>query len=99
MIRRPPRSTLFPYTTLFRSAPRALRALRAGGPRQRQCELSGVREASGDRVRGMTPAAPTRVAVLAGVVVALDQITKLIVLGRLEHDQLGDLVEIGRAHV
>src|SRR5207245_852723 len=49
-------------------APRALRALRAGGPRQRQCELSGVREASGDRVRGMTPAAPTRVAVLAGVV-------------------------------
>src|SRR3989442_11982639 len=28
MIRRPPRSTLFPYTTLFRSAPRA-RACRA----------------------------------------------------------------------
>src|SRR2546430_4945101 len=25
MIRRPPRSTLFPYTTLFRSAPRATR--------------------------------------------------------------------------
>src|SRR3989441_12784350 len=25
MIRRPPRSTLFPYTTLFRSRPRALR--------------------------------------------------------------------------
>src|SRR5205085_5870140 len=24
MIRRPPRSTLFPYTTLFRSSPRAL---------------------------------------------------------------------------
>src|SRR5438093_5733616 len=24
MIRRPPRSTLFPYTTLFRSAPRSL---------------------------------------------------------------------------
>src|SRR5258708_16188174 len=29
MIRRPPRSTLFPYTTLFRSIPDALR-LRAG---------------------------------------------------------------------
>src|SRR2546426_8429218 len=29
MIRRPPRSTLFPYTTLFRSLPR--RAERAGG--------------------------------------------------------------------
>src|SRR3712207_7732371 len=27
MIRRPPRSTLFPYTTLFRSAPDWLRAL------------------------------------------------------------------------
>src|SRR3712207_7889987 len=31
MIRRPPRSTLFPYTTLFRS-PRG----REGGPRRRQ---------------------------------------------------------------
>src|SRR2546422_1689018 len=27
MIRRPPRSTLFPYTTLFRSSPGTLRAL------------------------------------------------------------------------
>src|SRR5690348_17446440 len=34
MIRRPPRSTLFPYTTLFRSPPaRRGPALRAGGPR------------------------------------------------------------------
>src|SRR6266550_8974285 len=36
MIRRPPRSTLFPYTTLFRSLSRALlalkRALADGGP-------------------------------------------------------------------
>src|SRR2546422_7503782 len=31
MIRRPPRSTLFPYTTLFRSL-RALELWRAGGP-------------------------------------------------------------------
>src|SRR3712207_8175021 len=29
MIRRPPRSTLFPYTTLFRSAARAARRVRA----------------------------------------------------------------------
>src|SRR3712207_7937881 len=29
MIRRPPRSTLFPYTTLFRSDPERRRALRA----------------------------------------------------------------------
>src|SRR5256886_16830931 len=33
MIRRPPRSTLFPYTTLFRS-PRAHLPVRAGGPRR-----------------------------------------------------------------
>src|SRR2546430_8773199 len=31
MIRRPPRSTLFPYTTLFRSHVRAMLAFRAAG--------------------------------------------------------------------
>src|SRR2546430_11743877 len=37
MIRRPPRSTLFPYTTLFRSEPaRAAVAARAGRPERRQ---------------------------------------------------------------
>src|SRR2546422_8400499 len=39
MIRRPPRSTLFPYTTLFRSPPSMLGALR---PR-RQAAAPGVR--------------------------------------------------------
>src|SRR2546430_4480501 len=34
MIRRPPRSTLFPYTTLFRS-PSSPRRKRRGGPRSR----------------------------------------------------------------
>src|SRR5256885_11110285 len=38
MIRRPPRSTLFPYTTLFRSggvvAVRRRRSARAGGPHE-----------------------------------------------------------------
>src|SRR2546426_9182181 len=33
MIRRPPRSTLFPYTTLFRSAPGRPRQSPASGPR------------------------------------------------------------------
>src|SRR6266487_6479285 len=37
MIRRPPRSTLFPYTTLFRSVRRRLRARAAG----RRCEMYG----------------------------------------------------------
>src|SRR3989442_6557523 len=36
MIRRPPRSTLFPYTTLFRSL---LRGVKAGGDRQRLHEV------------------------------------------------------------
>src|SRR2546430_4970785 len=31
MIRRPPRSTLFPYTTLFRSAPRCIECRRFKG--------------------------------------------------------------------
>src|SRR3712207_8893358 len=36
MIRRPPRSTLFPYTTLFRSAP----AAPTGGPASSCCAFS-----------------------------------------------------------
>src|SRR6266487_5100629 len=35
MIRRPPRSTLFPYTTLFRSAGCGLRGCRRRSPRRR----------------------------------------------------------------
>src|SRR5258707_10834873 len=34
MIRRPPRSTLFPYTTLFRSPPAGPDGVRAGVPRK-----------------------------------------------------------------
>src|SRR5256885_6338070 len=45
MIRRPPRSTLFPYTTLFRSLERALRP--GGGPR------------AGMQAEGSAPAART----------------------------------------
>src|SRR6266571_8370995 len=39
MIRRPPRSTLFPYTTLFRSAP----PRRGGAPRRRGRARDGPR--------------------------------------------------------
>src|SRR3712207_7341300 len=38
MIRRPPRSTLFPYTTLFRSI---LRAEALGADRARECAYGG----------------------------------------------------------
>src|SRR3712207_6947157 len=45
MIRRPPRSTLFPYTTLFRSAlqsPRLLRHLLLRAWRRRPAQLGGA---------------------------------------------------------
>src|SRR2546427_7922031 len=41
MIRRPPRSTLFPYTTLFRSA-RVRRRPRVEQPAGRDCGLRGA---------------------------------------------------------
>src|SRR3712207_8696523 len=44
MIRRPPRSTLFPYTTLFRSEP---------GPIRADDGLVGVAEAVGDDARAL----------------------------------------------
>src|SRR2546426_12717368 len=49
MIRRPPRSTLFPYTTLFRSAALAPRARRRGGggrPRRGHARLRGDRKST-----------------------------------------------------
>src|SRR3712207_8938503 len=50
MIRRPPRSTLFPYTTLFRSTARScgrnlsLRQHRAGGPAEERMRLEGTND-------------------------------------------------------
>src|SRR2546426_8093315 len=41
MIRRPPRSTLFPYTTLFRSADQALRTRPPRGVRARVADSEG----------------------------------------------------------
>src|SRR3712207_8396242 len=40
MIRRPPRSTLFPYTTLFRSGSRRSRVTSAAGSRDSDPELN-----------------------------------------------------------
>src|SRR5437899_5332886 len=48
MIRRPPRSTLFPYTTLFRSEAEAHGADLAGGLRMLQQELRCGDEVFGD---------------------------------------------------
>src|SRR3712207_8539857 len=49
MIRRPPRSTLFPYTTLFRSGPGRHRRLdRLAAPAERAVDR-GVQAPEGDR--------------------------------------------------
>src|SRR3712207_7307694 len=53
MIRRPPRSTLFPYTTLFRSARRS-----GTRPRPRRKTLKGI--ARGRRLRENAPAKTVR---------------------------------------
>src|SRR3712207_8407235 len=57
MIRRPPRSTLFPYTTLFRSRPQLDRRSRC--PRDR--DLLAVRRAASD-----LPCRPGRLARVTG---------------------------------
>src|SRR2546427_4310682 len=50
MIRRPPRSTLFPYTTLFRSG-RRRPAGRTGRARGRRLAAAGGRQQRGDGLR------------------------------------------------
>src|SRR2546422_6134595 len=52
MIRRPPRSTLFPYTTLFRSPDARLGA----GPRPRSVARSGARAGGGEEGSAPRPA-------------------------------------------
>src|SRR3712207_7520956 len=51
MIRRPPRSTLFPYTTLFRSAAVRLDAGAERGPRPRVRSAGRAERGRGDRRR------------------------------------------------
>src|SRR5436189_4349514 len=50
MIRRPPRSTLFPYTTLFRSRPHRGRTLVSLGCRTRLCGRSVVPDRKSTRL-------------------------------------------------
>src|SRR3712207_8757910 len=51
MIRRPPRSTLFPYTTLFRSDRADLRRDRQDEPGERAAGRAGERHAPAERHR------------------------------------------------
>src|SRR3712207_7453807 len=57
MIRRPPRSTLFPYTTLFRS--RSRRRLRAGRPRPPTTPTSSCPKSAASASHGPTRTAAT----------------------------------------
>src|SRR5256886_1039357 len=61
MIRRPPRSTLFPYTTLFRS-----HLSRPGRPRARVSARPRVRRAGGREGDGVRCVAPSRAAHVRG---------------------------------
>src|SRR3712207_8665557 len=54
MIRRPPRSTLFPYTTLFRSERRVARVLHRAGVAAGAAEQERALE-QGDRRRSQRP--------------------------------------------
>src|SRR5689334_24710708 len=51
MIRRPPRSTLFPYTTLFRSSCPAVGAIEAGRGKGREARQEDDEEGQGRRRR------------------------------------------------
>src|SRR5258708_18275018 len=58
MIRRPPRSTLFPYTTLFRSTLRACRAQAARG--STRAFPAGAGLGGGNRLRAFRTSPPRR---------------------------------------
>src|SRR2546422_5982136 len=55
MIRRPPRSTLFPYTTLFRSVASLTKAFRAFTDEKNYCAIGSVKPNIGhpDRAAGI----------------------------------------------
>src|SRR5689334_24495252 len=60
MVRRPPRSTLFPYTTLFRSWGAVIRRCLDSDPRQRFAHAEDVAEALAGRAVPEPVAATTR---------------------------------------
>src|SRR5689334_24130640 len=60
MIRRPPRSTLFPYTTLFRSPPAAVHAWRGGCADRAAREGPDPHRAAGEGAVGAGAAARHR---------------------------------------
>src|SRR2546430_17388194 len=58
MIRRPPRSTLFPYTTLFRSLAQAGPTTPAVRPAEQASVIAGARVAAGGVLAALAPVPP-----------------------------------------
>src|SRR3712207_1498288 len=99
MIRRPPRSTLFPYTTLFRSGG----LLRRGDDRDRGAVVLPAGVAGGDGGLGVVPAHDRAelgegldVRVGADVLVAVDDRVGLAALHGDRDDLLGEDPRLGR---
>src|SRR5258706_14583708 len=55
MIRRPPRSTLFPYTTLFRSYDRLFKVPHPGAKKSSPLPLAGEGQGEGDFLKDLNP--------------------------------------------
>src|SRR5689334_23578696 len=66
MIRRPPRSTLFPYTTLFRSAPQQRHVVWVGGRHEHGIREQPHRNAAGHFAGTDIEAEPRAVGVAIG---------------------------------
>src|SRR5947199_8058754 len=60
MIRRPPRSTLFPYTTLFRSRSFTATPSVGSGPRSPSCPTAGSKQATSSKWRKETSSSGDR---------------------------------------
>src|SRR2546429_9971667 len=92
MIRRPPRSTLFPYTTLFRSL---WAALTAGGLETRKAEVETYVPDGGPPTNLVVipQAAASRLteARISEVLTALRRGTNLIVVGRRSEEHTSEL--------
>src|SRR3712207_9385782 len=101
MIRRPPRSTLFPYTTLFRSLRHPAAGLQRLVQREEERKLQEERQAGPERVEAVLLVERHQLLVLALLVVLVlvpDALhLRAEALHLLHRPHL--LVEIGRAHV
>src|ERR1035438_10881445 len=95
MIRRPPRSTLFPYTTLFRSGIDLVGVVishRLAGLRESRFDLLGLRLADLGAVllQGLLDVIDHGVGAVAG----FDGVALLAVVGRVGFGVLGHLAEL-----